>query len=214
MFIEFFWHDPAFYISWVVIVVFSICMHEFSHAWVALHEGDDTALRSGKLSVNPLDVMGVYSLVALALFGIAWGAVPVNRHRMRKASSPALVSFAGPLANIVLALIFSALLAVVGNAAPGSLFAAFKMMFRAGAIANCVLFIFNMLPIPMLDGWEVLSFFLAPMRRLTVQQRNSLTLVVFILLMAGGFSVIWQMGSNLAAVMVLFFDGLLPTLAS
>ncbi|MCX6995813.1 MAG: site-2 protease family protein, partial [Kiritimatiellaeota bacterium] len=71
------WEQPFFFFAWVGIVTFSICVHEFAHAWMALRCGDDTAARAGHLSLNPFRQMGPSSLIALLVVGIAWGAVPV-----------------------------------------------------------------------------------------------------------------------------------------
>ncbi|MCO5045505.1 MAG: hypothetical protein M9935_09575 [Kiritimatiellae bacterium] len=81
--------DPFYVVSWIVIVTFSICVHEFAHAWMALRLGDDTAAREGHLSLNPLIQMGWMSLMLLALFGIAWGSVPVDPRRLRTAARAA-----------------------------------------------------------------------------------------------------------------------------
>ena len=97
MFIEQLLDHPVYFITWVAVVTFSICVHEFMHAWTALTQGDSTAQREGYLSLNPLKVMGLRSLIMLVLIGVAWGAVPVNPRAMRRSYSPVLVACAGPL---------------------------------------------------------------------------------------------------------------------
>ncbi|MCK5845103.1 MAG: site-2 protease family protein, partial [Victivallales bacterium] len=86
----------------LLIIVFSICCHEYMHARTALWQGDDTAARTGHLTLNPLKQMGLISIFMLFMFGIAFGQVPVNPNKMRKPWGEALVSFAGPFANIAL----------------------------------------------------------------------------------------------------------------
>ena len=81
LFVEMAKSNPFFYFSWVFIVVFSICVHEYAHAATALQLGDDTAAQSGHLTLNPMVQMGGTSLAALLLVGVAWGAVPVNPPR-------------------------------------------------------------------------------------------------------------------------------------
>ena len=78
MFIQYISTDPVFYFGWIVLAAFSICCHEYAHAYVALRVGDDTAARDGHLTLNPLVQMGFQSMLMLVFFGIAWGAVPVS----------------------------------------------------------------------------------------------------------------------------------------
>jgi Zn-dependent protease len=186
LFIEYLWTAPSYYFSWVLLVTFSICVHEFCHAWVARSQGDATAAMSGFLSFDPRRVMGSSSLIALAIFGIAWGAVPVDPRQFRRRWSAALVSFSGPAANIVLAMFFACLyplasimfgrhLSPVGQEA-------MWLYLEVGVRANALLAAFNMLPIPMLDGWEVFALFVPALRGLTTQQKNSYSLIAILLL--------------------------------
>ncbi len=191
MFITNLWQNPQLYITWMVVVVFSICVHEVAHAWMAARQGDRTAADAGFLSMNPLRLMGPRSLLFMALFGIAWGAVPVNRHRYRHRYSAALVSFSGPFSNLCLAFCF-ALAAALANRHMARIPALemFRMVALVGASANCLLFIFNMLPVPMLDGWEVLALPLPAIERLSASAKANYTLVAFLVLMltpASGF---------------------------
>ena len=185
MFIEFLWQQPAFYLSWILVVVFSICMHEFTHAWVAHRQGDDTASANGYLSLDPRRVMGYQSLIALALFGIAWGAVPVDPRRFRHPAGAALVALAGPLANAVLAVLFALILTVIGlfqSHLPEGLLNALVLFFGVGVQANSLLLVFNLLPIPMLDGWGVAEAILPPLQRLTAEQRGTYSLIAILLI--------------------------------
>lgn len=157
-------------------VAFSICCHEYMHARVAMAEGDSTAADAGHLTLNPLRQMGPFSLLMLAVAGIAWGAVPVDPRNFRRSSSALRVALAGPLANLALWALFllaSSLLYVLSPAQ-----AAADVLFRV-AVANAVLFLFNLLPIPGLDGSTVLRhFFPAFSDRLT----PGVSLVLLILL--------------------------------
>ena len=109
MFIQQALTDPFLYFSWTIFVIFSICCHEYAHTYTALRFGDDTAARSGHLTLNPLVQMGLQSLIILALFVLAWGSVPVSPGRVRSARKRAMISFAGPLINLLLCLLFSLL---------------------------------------------------------------------------------------------------------
>ncbi len=189
MFISYLLQDPVHYVTCVLLVAFSICLHEFSHACTARRMGDDTAYDNGYLSLNPFKVMGPMSLACLVLFGMAWGAVPVQ-DRMLPRWKRSAISAAGPLANLGLAIVFAALhhsaswlfpfLERSAGAMPSSFLQQIDIMFRLGTRVNCMLFVFNMLPIPILDGWGVLEPFITPMQRLTPSQRNNISCILIL----------------------------------
>lgn len=136
-----------------LLVAFSVIAHEIAHGYVALLEGDDTALRAGRLSWNPLRHVDPLLTIGLPIatlllshgtlvFGGA-KPVPVNPHRYRdRARSDLLVSVAGVLANAIIVLVCSAL------------YPLFPSLGRVIAV-NCALIVFNLLPIPPLDGWRI-----------------------------------------------------------
>lgn len=157
-FISYLWRDPAFFFAAAFIVCFSICLHEFCHAYAALRAGDSTAADRGHLTLNPLKQMGVFSIVMFLLVGVAWGRVPVNPGRLRHRHSDALVAFSGPAANLALFLVFVALAAVCAVADPEDKLRLFVFAFYGGMI-NLVLAFLNLIPVPGLDGWAILSSF-------------------------------------------------------
>jgi Zn-dependent protease len=158
LFIQQAWTAPFDFFSWVLVVMFSICMHEYAHAATALRFGDDTAARAGHLSLNPLVQMGPTSLLMLALAGIAWGAVPVNPRLHRRRSDAARVAVSGPAANLALSAVFAlALVLAIRLADPGRLPARVAQFLSLATEANAVLFVLNLLPLPMFDGWSVLA---------------------------------------------------------
>jgi len=195
MFIRYIQTNPWFFFSWIFVIILSICVHEFAHAFVALKRGDDTAARQGHLSLNPLVQMGPTSLFMLAIIGVAWGAVPINPARYRTRGDAALVAFAGPAANLLLAVAFG-VLALLLRGAP---VAADTCVL--GCQANGVLFVLNMLPVPMLDGWSVFSMFFPALERVTPQQAQTVSLVALMLIFVsplGDF--VWSAGLALGGV--------------
>lgn len=190
MFIQLLQNDPVTYLTWVTLVTFSICLHEYAHAWVALTQGDDTAARRGYLTMNPLKTMGPFALVFLAVAGIAWGQVPVDPGRMRSRSGRALTAGAGPAANLALAgaffLAFWLILAVgVGQPLP--------FVAQTGLRANLFLLLFNLLPLPMLDGWEIYECIVPPLRRIPPALTRQIGLAgLLVLLATGWFRHIWR----------------------
>ena len=91
---------PFMLLSWIFWVIFSITLHELGHGWAAIRVGDDTPVRTGHMSMNPLVHMGATSLIVFAVVGIAWGAMPVNPSRFRGKHADALVAAAGPAINV------------------------------------------------------------------------------------------------------------------
>lgn len=159
------------------VLLFSIVIHEVAHAWVARREGDPTAERLGRITLNPLshlDPVGSF-VVPLALYllpgGVIFGwakPVPVNPANYREpVAGDIRVSLAGIVSNLLLALVFTILLAVlfrvgasqdpVGTSATLD---GLGRMLRFGILLNLVLAIFNLIPIPPLDGSHVVAHML------------------------------------------------------
>ena len=191
-FIKALWENPQFFFSWSLFVIFSICCHEYMHARVALMEGDATAAERGYLTLNPFKQMGLFSLVMLALIGICWGMVPVNPANFRRKSSDLIVSLAGPLTNLVLAIIFIVILFIIryllrtGIEFSENTYSAFETAFWMignGAIMNLVLFFFNILPIPGFDGWSIVRHFVSVEKMMTSEFINGAGVVVLLLAM-------------------------------
>jgi Zn-dependent protease len=189
--------DPWYFFSWVFIIIFSICVHEYAHALVALWRGDDTAATHGHLTLNPLVQMGPTSLVILAVVGIAWGSVPVNPSRFRTRGDSALVAAAGPASNLLLSA-FGALLAVaVDSMDQVSLF-----FFRA-SLANAVLFLLNMLPVPMFDGWTVASLVFPRLEDIEPQTAQTITMIGLVALFVSPLGAgLWIGGRYLAMLFI------------
>ena len=152
----------------IVILLVSITWHELAHALTAQYLGDDTPRRMGHLSLNPFRHMDQYGIVLLFISvfatqgtgGFTYGFTPVNERNMRPnpKAGGGIVAVAGPLSNVLLA----ALLAVplrFNLLDPTSWVSDFVV--RA-LLLNVFLAIFNMVPLPPLDGWRVLATFLTP----------------------------------------------------
>ena len=159
LFISYLWRNPYCFFSGIIIVVISVCFHEFCHAFAALKCGDDTAAERGHLTFNPFRQMGIISLLMLAILGIAWGQVPVDHKKMRHKYDPVLVALAGPLSNVLLGVIFLVLTYIVASCGSGKSDFAMQMLFYGGNI-NFVLAMINLLPIPGFDGFAVTAFIL------------------------------------------------------
>ncbi|MDD2646617.1 MAG: site-2 protease family protein [Patescibacteria group bacterium] len=146
------------FISFFVIVVPSAILHEFSHAWMAYYLGDDTAKRAGRLTLNPLPHIDLFGTILLPIVFLLSGIpfifayakpVPYNPYNLRNQRiGPALVGLAGPLSNLLVAVIFGILLRFLPV---GSFVALYYIIY-----INILLAVFNLVPIPPLDGSKVL----------------------------------------------------------
>lgn len=153
--------NPTLYISIVLAFMVSICFHEFCHATVAHQLGDDTARKGGFQTMNPFKVMGWKSIVCLLLFGFSWGAVPVlpdDKKRFRRFA----ISISGPLSNLLLMGVLSLLLEWLQPllSMQNGVGLYVYSFFLYALYANVILFLFNIMPIPPLDGWGALESFL------------------------------------------------------
>lgn len=191
---------PVWVVSWLVWVVASIVLHELAHGWAALRLGDPTPRATGHMTWNPLVHMGPYSLAALAIFGIAWGAMPVDPSRMRGRHADALVSAAGPAMNLVLAIIALVGLVVWHPLAEGHLIPSLligeplasnlKAFFFIGAMLNLILMMFNLLPVVPLDGGRIAAHYIRPYREFVQTEHGmwvGFGVMILFFWFAGGF---------------------------
>jgi len=136
-----------------IALTIAIATHEANHALVATALGDDTPRRYGRLSLNPFRHVQVGMLIVFVLLGVGWGSTPVNPSKLRPDPriGSAIVAVSGPLANLALAYLFSIPLRTHMNL-PGEV-----LQFLGVAISlNILLFVFNLIPFPPLDGFTVL----------------------------------------------------------
>lgn len=174
----------------LAVVLLSMTLHEAMHAFASYWLGDDTAKLEGRLTLNPIKHIDPFLTILLPLFlalipgaPIFGGAkpVPFNPMRVRYGEfGAALVGVAGPLTNFVLAFVFFVIYALSGT--PSGIVGDFLMI---AVIVNLGFFIFNMLPVPPLDGSRVL-YAIAPdgARRVMEQiERNGLILIFAVVLL-------------------------------
>lgn len=204
MFIEMLFSSPRLFAALALVVIFSICAHEFMHAYAALKNGDPTAAMLGHLTMSPFKQMGWWSLIVFCLLGIAWGQVPVNPENLRTRRARLAVALAGVGANLGLSVLFAALTALVIRFAPEYEFAISVLYY--GSAVNLVLLAINLFPVPGFDGWNVVREFWRP--RTSSELVNGAFFLVVMLLF------FWidhiQSGAAFAAgTMINFFRGVL-----
>jgi Zn-dependent protease len=186
-------------ISHIFWVIFSITLHELTHGWAAIWQGDDTPRRLGHMNMNPLVHMGPMSLVMFGLVGIAWGLMPVDPGRFRwKRRGWIVVAAAGPFMNLLLAIVSAILLALWIKLGPSHLpvYDHLITFLFVGGLLNVGLMLFNLLPVPPLDGSAILSGISSRWYRLMHQTNAPMIgmFVVLALMMSGTTSVIWIAG--------------------
>jgi len=176
----------------IIVLVFSAVAHEYMHGWMAYHLGDPTAKNAGRLTFNPLahlEWFGSFFLPVIMLlfnmpFIFGWAKpVPYNPYNLRDQKyGDAKVALAGPLANLFIALVFGLILRI---------FPFFSLTF-VGLISfiiyiNLILMVFNLIPIPPLDGSKILAVFLPveTRRRYLHLERTGFILIIVVVMMAG-----------------------------
>lgn len=188
----------------VPIFLFSLCLHEFAHAWAAYRLGDSTAARLGRLTLNPIahaDLVGTVILPSICVFSglpfFGWAKpVPVDtRAFANPRSGMALVASAGPASNIFLALLFTGLLAAFsrtdwqwGNVQVSS---GIQVLCALAIQVNLFLAVFNLLPLPPLDGYNVVQAVLPSSVVGVLERLAPFTGILLLgLLLTGGFRII------------------------
>jgi Zn-dependent protease len=160
--------EPQLFVAFVIAVVVAITFHEFSHAAVATLQGDQTARSQGRLTLNPLSHLDPLGSIALVLAGFGWGRpVPFTPTQLRsRRFGAAMVGLAGPAANFVLALAAVVALRIIYPTAVSAFDVDFSVILLDMLVTlNVVLGVFNLLPIPPLDGSRLLSLLLPPSRQ-------------------------------------------------
>jgi len=154
----------------IIILIMSVILHEVSHGYAAEYLGDSTARYAGRLTLNPLSHLDLFGSIILPLFmyistagALVFGwakPVPYNPYNLRAGKwGPAIVALAGPSANLLLAIIFSLFVRLGSASLPDS----FLSLAGTVVIINILLAVFNLVPIPPLDGSKLL-FALLPAR--------------------------------------------------
>lgn len=141
-------------------ILLAISVHEAAHGYAAVKMGDNTPLMQGRVTLNPMKHIDPMGFLCLFLFGFGW-AKPVminSRNFKNPRRDDTIVSFAGPLANFITALVFAFIMkAVYLNPSNSAFVEILWEVLRATVSINLVLMVFNLIPIPPLDGHHILG---------------------------------------------------------
>jgi Zn-dependent protease len=169
-----------------LVLIIALSLHEFGHALAADLQGDPTARNLGRLTVNPKAHLDPFGSLMIVLAGFGWGKpVPFNPARLRNQRFGSLiVGAAGPLMNIFLAFVAAILLRVLSpGAGPGGFAAGFLVQLL---FLNVLLAVFNLIPVPPLDGSRILSAVLPPSRQRIVYFLDRWGFVILLVLFVFG----------------------------
>lgn len=178
-------------------VLIAITFHEFAHAFAADKLGDDTARNQGRLTLNPLKHMDPVGFALLVFAHFGWGKpVQINpRNFTRKFSmsaGEAIVSLAGPLMNILLAILFTVITYVIIAFAPAFVLtttgAVVILFLQVTVSVNVGLGIFNLIPLPPLDGSKILRHFLPYNAKMWFENHENIFYIAFMIIWITGLS--------------------------
>ena len=157
MFLSLFQQNPAFAVAVLMGFVVGIVLHEAAHAYSAYLLGDDTAYRAGRVTLNPASHLDLLGSMMFLLAGFGWGRpTPVMPSKLRGGVlGPVAVAFAGPASNLLIVALCAALYLL-----PAFNEGYLQLIVLAMAFVNALLFVFNLIPIPPLDGAKVIFPFL------------------------------------------------------
>ncbi|PAQ15287.1 site-2 protease family protein [Bacillaceae bacterium SAOS 7] len=165
----------------IIALVVAFTFHEFAHAFVAYKFGDDTAKEQGRLTLNPVSHLDPIGTIFILIAGFGWARpVPVNRRNFQNPRlAGILVSFAGPLSNFIIALIaFGLMFFLVPAGIPPFFVDLLQMM----VWLNLVLFVFNLLPFPPLDGYRIIEDLAPPATRVKLTQYEQYGVLIFLII--------------------------------
>ncbi len=186
----------------LVPALLAIMMHEVSHGYVAERFGDPTARLLGRLNLNPFKHLDPIGSIAVFIFGFGWAKpVPVNPSNFRRPRKDMIwVALAGPLTNLLLALFSALLLRILGWFEPVTLEEAgvlmqmlkpLKMMVAFSLYINVLLAVFNLLPVPPLDGGRILMGFVPDIYATMLSRLEPFGLILIVLLVF--FTNLWSL---------------------
>lgn len=171
----------------VIALIIAFTLHEFAHAYVAYKFGDSTAKDQGRLTLNPLSHLDPLGTILIFLVGFGWAKpVPVNRFFFKNPRlAGVLVSIAGPLSNLLIAFVGYFLLVLIANdviSIPNQLSIVVDRFLNILVSLNIILFVFNLLPFPPLDGYRIIEDLVPRDLRVKLTQFENYGALIFLII--------------------------------
>ena len=200
----------------IPVLLFSVILHEVAHGWVADRLGDDTARVMGRLTFNPIPHIDIFGTILLPALAILTGApvfgwakpVPVNPYRLNNPQRDIIwVSLAGPLSNFLLAIVASACMWLLRSVIPlpATLAASLYEVFRLVLVINIILPVFNLFPVPPLDGSKVLMGLLPSDLAYRYSQIEPYGFFIIIIMLSSG--IFWRILGPIVNFLIAIFGG-------
>ena len=201
--------SPIFIVFQFVVLIFSVIIHEIAHGFMALKLGDETAKDAGRLTLNPISHVDPIGSIILPLLMFMIGSPillgwakpvpynPLNLHKDPK-YGPLKVALAGPLSNLGLAVLFGLFIRFGFGLVPQQTLGLLSII----VLLNCVLFVFNMLPIPPLDGSKVLTTFLPFKYAIRFERMGFNGLIIILLFLTFFPGLIFDLAKGLSTLIV------------
>lgn len=200
--------DPILYLSSMLAIFLILPIHEWAHAYTAYLLGDHTAKWEGRLSINPMRHLSLWGSICLLCFGFGWAKpVPINPYNLTKVKDPkigfAICSLAGPISNFLMAVILNIIFKILQYT---NISGVFLSIIYHCVLINIYLMVFNLLPIPPLDGSRIWGLFLKEetYNKLLINE-HKIIFIIYILLFTGVLSLPLNLLSNI----VLWFINLI-----
>lgn len=180
------------FLSYAMVVLLALPVHELAHGYIAYRLGDNTAKWNGRLTLNPFAHLDIFGTLMIFLFGVGYAKpVPVDPRNFRNyKTGMALTALAGPVSNLLMAFLSLAILRVCYAVLPvGLALTIVNIFFVNFALINISLAVFNLLPIPPLDGFRIVANVLpAKWSYFVNRYQMYITLAVMLLVWSGALS--------------------------
>jgi Zn-dependent protease len=196
------------------VMLLALTVHEWAHAYAAYRLGDPTARHMGRLTLNPLAHLDVFGTIAILMIGFGWAKpVPVDPRNLREPRRHMMwIAAAGPLSNLAQAMVLGLLFQLVRGAFPATGMGDFVVrMLSYGIFINCALAVFNLIPVPPLDGSKIIYGLVPSLTHEAVWKLERYgPMVLMGLIFMGfltGYSLLWWVMGPPVQLLIMIFSG-------